>query len=45
MPPKLIPTRFIGKEIDVLFDEPPVLEKKPGCPDGFIWQDETLRIV
>jgi hypothetical protein len=45
MPPTLIPIRFIGKEIDVVFDEPPALEKKPGCPSAFVWQDETLRIV
>ena len=43
--PTLSPIRFIGDEIRVVFDEPPVLEKKPGCPDAFIWQDETLRIV
>ena len=40
----LKPTRFIGDEIDVVFDEPPLLEKKPGCPDGLVWKDETLRV-
>jgi hypothetical protein len=41
----LTPIRFIGDEIEVVFDEPPALEKKPGCPDGIIWQGETLRII
>jgi hypothetical protein len=39
------PIKFIGEEIEVLFDIPPALTKKPGCPDGFIWQGETFRVV
>jgi hypothetical protein len=38
------PIRFIGQEIEVQFDQPPVLEKMPGAPDRFIWQDETYEI-
>jgi hypothetical protein len=38
------PIRFIGQEIEVEFDQPPVLEKKPGAPDRFIWQEETYQI-
>lgn len=37
--------RFIGEEIEVGFDRPPLLEKKPGCPDRFTWQEETFEIV
>jgi hypothetical protein len=37
--------RYIGETVAAIFDEPPVLEKKPGCPDGFVWKGETLRIV
>jgi hypothetical protein len=37
--------RFIGQEIEVAFDRPPLLEKKPGCPDRFTWRDETYEIV
>ena len=37
--------KFIGEEIEVGFDQPPMLEKKPGCPDSFSWQGETLKIV
>ncbi len=39
------PSHFIGQPIEVQFDDPPVLEKKPGCPDAFIWQERTYRIV
>ncbi|MHB8112227.1 MAG: DUF6504 family protein [Bellilinea sp.] len=37
--------RFIDEPIDVQFDSPPLLEKSPPCPQGFIWQSETFRIV
>ena len=37
--------RFIAEPVQALFDQPPALEKKPGCPDGFIWRGETYRIV
>jgi len=39
------PLQFIGETIKVHFDRPPLLEKKPGCPDYFIWQKETYRIT
>jgi hypothetical protein len=39
------PTRFIGEPIDVFFEQPPVLEKRPGCPDGFDWDTNHYRIV
>lgn len=35
---------FIGQEIEVSFDTPPTLEKKPGCPDRFTWQDTIFEI-
>ncbi|MBI4770764.1 MAG: hypothetical protein HY784_10250 [Chloroflexi bacterium] len=37
--------RFIGEPIEALFDRPPALEKKPGCPDGFIWRGEIYRVA
>ena len=40
----LTPIRFIGEEITVAFDTPPVLSKSPDCPGGLVWRDETLRI-
>jgi hypothetical protein len=39
------PLRFIGESIEVVFDEPLVWSKSPGCPDGFVWRGETYRIV
>jgi hypothetical protein len=39
------PLHFIGEPIEVEFDEPPLLEKKPDCPDRFTWRDETYEIA
>lgn len=39
------PLRFINQEIIVHFDKPPLLEKKPGCPDSFTWQSTDFRIT
>jgi len=36
--------RFIGVPIDVTFDRPPALEKRPGPPDAFTWQGCTYRV-
>ena len=41
----LKPLRFISEAIQVQFQEPPALEKKPGCPDGFIWRESRYQIV
>lgn len=38
-------TRFIGEPIEVWFDAKPAVEKRPHCPDGFVWQEERLEIV
>ena len=35
---------LILESIDAIFDQPPVLEKIPGCPDGFVWRDESFRV-
>lgn len=39
------PLRFINEAITPKFDTPPIYEKKPGCPDQFIWRDEEFQIV
>jgi hypothetical protein len=39
------PLRFIGERIQVQFDRPPALEKRPGCPDQFVWRGATYRVV
>jgi len=41
----LKPLHFIGEPIQVEFDQPPALEKKPGCPNRFVWRGETYTIV
>jgi hypothetical protein len=41
---QLKPKRYIGQEIEVAFDVPPALEKKPGCPDVLRVGDEMLRV-
>ncbi|MEA4909133.1 MAG: hypothetical protein GYA17_16990 [Chloroflexi bacterium] len=40
-----LPFRFIDEAVEVIFDRPPLLEKSPPCPDGFIWRDETFRVA
>ncbi len=40
-----LPVRFISEAVEVHFDRPPLLEKKPGCPDAFTWRGSTYRIV
>lgn len=39
------PIRFISEPIAVQFDESPRLEKRPGCPDRFVWRDETFVVT
>jgi len=39
------PTHFIGEQVDVQFDKPPLFSKKPGCPDRFVWKDQTFHII
>jgi hypothetical protein len=41
----LSPLRFISESIQIEFDQTPAIEKKPGCPDRFIWHDCTYEIV
>lgn len=36
--------RFIDEPITVLYKNPPLLEKTPGCPDGFIWNTTEYKI-
>ncbi|MCB8982652.1 MAG: hypothetical protein H6659_02400 [Ardenticatenaceae bacterium] len=38
-------TRFIGEPITAVFDTPPAMSKKPGCPDGFVWNDTSFRVA
>ncbi|MBA7544108.1 hypothetical protein ES705_36455 [subsurface metagenome] len=36
---------FIGEKVEVQFNKPPLHEKKPGCPDGFFWQDQFYPVI
>lgn len=39
------PIHFLDQPITPLFDTPPVREKSPDCPDGFVWEEQTYRVV
>lgn len=39
------PIHFLDQPIEVIFDTPPAREKTPDCPNRFIWEDKTYRIV
>ena len=44
MPTAYLPERFIGAQVEVEFDEEPLLGKKPTAPDRFTLGDETFHI-
>jgi hypothetical protein len=39
------PLHFYDQPIEPIFDQPPVREKAPDCPNGFIWEDKTYRVI
>jgi hypothetical protein len=44
MPAAWRPIRFIDDEVEVEFDRPPALSKKPSAPDRFHWNCEEFHI-
>jgi len=40
-----ISLHFLDHPIEPNFDTPPALEKSPECPNGFIWESKTYRII
>jgi len=42
---ELTPIHFYDDPIEVLFDTSPTYEKTPPCPNGFVWEGETYRII
>jgi hypothetical protein len=38
------PIAFIGEEIQPSFKRLPILSKKPGVPDGFVWREKTHKV-
>lgn len=43
--PDLPSTHFLDQPIQVIFTAPPPREKLPPCPDGFVWEDRTYRVL
>ena len=41
----LKPIHFFDHVIEPIFDTPPALEKSPDCPNGFVWDEKTYRII
>ena len=39
------PIHFLDHPIEPIFDPPPMLEKSPDCPKGFIWDDKTYHVL
>jgi hypothetical protein len=39
------PLHFLDLPIEVVYLQPPILEKEPGCPDGFIWSGQEYRVI
>ena len=39
------PLHFIGQEITVEFDRPPIFSKRPGCPNRFTWETKTFEVI
>ena len=35
---------FYDEPIEPIFDELPLLEKSPDCPDGFVWREQAYRV-
>jgi len=42
---KIKPLRLISENIEVCFDKAPVIEKKPVCPDEFVWDGKTYHVM
>ena len=36
---------FYDQPIEPIFDTPPAREKTPDCPNGFVWEDKTYRVI
>jgi hypothetical protein len=42
---EFIPLHFFDHPVEVIFDTPPAREKAPDCPNGFIWNGITYRVI
>jgi hypothetical protein len=43
--PELTPIHFFDERIEPVFDTPPVREKTPHCPNGFVWNGASYRVT
>src|SRR3990170_5642267 len=43
--PEPHPLHFFDQPIEPLFAIPPARQKTPGCPDGFVWDGKTYRVL
>jgi hypothetical protein len=41
----MTPGHFYAEPIEVYHEQPPLLSKKPTCPDAFTWREERFRIT
>ena len=39
------PIHFFDEPIEIIFATPPVYEKAPDCPNGFVWAGRTYRVI
>ena len=39
------PLHFLDQPIQVSFKTPPVRQKLPHCPDEFVWDDRTYKVL
>jgi hypothetical protein len=39
------PIHFFDECIEAIFDVPPMYEKSPTCPNAFIWNEKTYRVL
>lgn len=44
-PDEWTPLRFIDQPVEVWFDHPPLLSKKPGPPSGFYWVGQQHKVT
>jgi len=42
---EFIPLHFFDHPIEPVFDVSPAREKAPDCPNGFVWDSKTYRII
>jgi hypothetical protein len=40
-----IPSRLIDEPIEVIFNEEPTYEKRPDCPQAFVWREMKYTIM